>query len=129
MQNSPAASWIASLRSQTGYNWQLGAWVCGVEADVQLASQTSGNIYGFDPTGALITSPFSNKTINGGWTVGGGIEARLCGNLTARIEYLYLDLGTTHAIANNQNVTTLTTQFNSRLTDQVVRAGLNYKFY
>jgi hypothetical protein len=45
-----------------------------------------------------------------------------------REDYLYLDLGTTHAIANNQQVMTLTTQFGSRVTDQLVRAGLNYKF-
>ena len=174
---------------QTGYNWQLGPWVWGIEGDIQLAGQggnpvigcpdgicnpagpvfaafdqyqkiewfstlrarfgaslgpyallyatggaavgeiqTSGTMYGFDPSGALITSPFSNITINGGWTIGGGIEARLCGNLTGRIEYLYLDLGMTHALANNQNVMTLTTQFNSHVTDQVVRAGINYKF-
>jgi hypothetical protein len=30
--------------------------------------------------------------------------------------------------ADNQQVTTLTALFNSRITDQVVRAGLNYKF-
>jgi outer membrane immunogenic protein len=66
--------------------------------------------------------------MNRGWTTGGGIEARLCENLTGRIEYLYLDLGTTHAIANNQQVMTLTTQFGARVTDHLVRAGLNYKF-
>jgi opacity protein-like surface antigen len=175
--------------AQTGYNWQLGPWIWGLEADVQLADQrgtpiigcpdmvcnptgpviaafdryqkiewfatlrgrfgaaltphallyvnggtavgevqTSGNVYGYDPGGALATNQFSSVSINGGWTFGGGLEARLCGNLTGRIEYLYLDLGTTHAIANNQDVMTLTTQFNARVTDHVVRAALNYKF-
>jgi opacity protein-like surface antigen len=178
--------------AQTGYNWQLGPWVWGIEADAQLADQrgtpvircpdlicnptgtgpvivqfdqyqkiewfatlrgrlgaaitpnallyvtggwaigeiqSSGNVYGsFDQTGAIFTNPFSNITINRGWTAGGGIEARLCGNLTGRIEYLYLDLGYTHAISNNQQMMTLTTQFSSRVTDQILRAGLNYKF-
>jgi outer membrane immunogenic protein len=90
----------------------------------------SGNIYGsFDQTGAIFANQFSAIAMNRGWTAGGGIEARLCENrLTGRIEYLYLDLGTTHAIANNQQVMTLTTQFGARVTDQLIRAGLNYKF-
>jgi opacity protein-like surface antigen len=178
--------------AQTGFNWQLGSWVWGIEADAQLADQrgtpsircpdlicnpagtgpvnvqfdqyqkiewfatlrgrfgvaltphallymtgggaigeiqVSGNVYGsFDQTGAIFANQFSAITLNPGWTAGAGIEARLCENLTGRIEYLYLDLGTTHAIANNQQVMTLTTQFGSRMTDQLVRAGLNYKF-
>ena len=39
-----------------------------------------------------------------------------------------MDLGTTNATVNNQQVMTLVTQLNSRITDQIVRAGLNYKF-
>jgi outer membrane immunogenic protein len=31
----------------------------------------------------------------GGWTAGAGIEAALGGNMTARIEYLFLKLGNT----------------------------------
>ena len=111
------------------------ALVCGAQAECELVVESlDGNgsrlavTICFDPAGALTTSPFSNITINRGWTVGGGIEARLCGNLTGRIEYLYLDLGTTHALANNQTVMTLTTQLSSRVTDQLVRAGINYKF-
>ena len=37
-------------------------------------------------------SPASSDT-NVGWTVGGGVEAALAGNWTAKIEYLYVDLG------------------------------------
>jgi opacity protein-like surface antigen len=179
--------------AQTGYNWQLGPWVWGIEADAQLADQrgtpitrcpdllcnlvgtgpviaqfdqyqkiewfatlrgrfgaaltpsvllyvtaggavgeiqSSGNVYGsFDQTGSIFTNPFSAVTLNRGWTSGGGVEARLCGSLTGRIEYLFLDLGYTHAIVNNQQIMTLTAQFSSRITDQIVRAGLSYKFH
>ena len=54
------------------------------------------------------------------------------GNWTAKLEYLYVDLGTT----SGSFVTTipalgggvLTHNYSSRITDNIVRVGLNYKF-
>jgi opacity protein-like surface antigen/outer membrane receptor protein involved in Fe transport len=175
---------------QTGYNFQIGSWLWGIEADTQLTAQhanpkfvcpngicnpagpvvaafdqsqhlewfgtlrarlgalvtpaamvyvtggaavtglrTAGTLFGFDMTGAPLTNSFSNITINAGWTGGGGVEARLCGNWTGKVEYLYVTLGSMTTNLNNQDSgMTLTTTFNSRLVDQVLRAGLNYKF-
>jgi len=90
--------------------------------------RTAGDLFGFDPTGAPATNPFSNITVNAGWTVGGGFEARLVGNWTGKIEYLYMDFGSMTTGVNNQLNTTITALFNSRLADQVVRVGINYKF-
>jgi hypothetical protein len=39
-----------------------------------------------------------------------------------------MDFGTMTTNINNQTVMTLTAMFNSHITDQVVRAGVNYKF-
>jgi outer membrane immunogenic protein len=68
-----------------------------------------------------------------GWVVGGGVEAHLTDNWTAKLEYLYMDLGSfsqtlvaTGSIGTA--VATGTTTFNSHLTDSIVRVGLNYKF-
>jgi outer membrane immunogenic protein len=174
---------------QTGYNFQLGSWVWGIEADAQLSGQrnnpkficpgticnpagaviasfdqdqvvewfgtlrarfgaavtldtlvyatggaavaglvTAGNVFGYDPNGNPATNPFRNITINGGWTVGGGVEARLCGDWTGKIEYLYMNLGSMTTNLDNQQIMALTTSFNSRITDKLVRAGINYKF-
>jgi iron complex outermembrane receptor protein len=90
--------------------------------------RTAGDLFGFDPTGAAATNPFSNITVNAGWTVGGGIEARLVGNWTGKIEYLYMDSGSITTGVNNQLNMTLTAAFNARIADQLVRAGLNYRF-
>ena len=90
--------------------------------------RTAGDVFAFDPTGAPATNPFSNITVNAGWTVGGGLEARLLGNWTSKIEYLYMDCGSMTTGVNNQLNTTVTALFNSRLADHIVRAGLNYKF-
>ena len=89
---------------------------------------TSGNVFGYDPNGDPATNSFRNITINGGWTVGGGVEARLCGDWTGKIEYLYMNLGSMTTGVNNQQIMTLTAGFNSHITDKLVRAGINYKF-
>jgi outer membrane immunogenic protein len=66
----------------------------------------------------------------GGWTIGGGVEAKLWGAWSAKLEYLYVDLGSTTntfvipaAAAGNTNTTTNSYSFH----DHIIRVGLNYK--
>ncbi len=64
-----------------------------------------------------------------GWTIGGGYEMVLTGAWTAKIDYLYIDLG--HLSANApQNGLSPTNAFTykTHLTESLVRVGLNYKF-
>ena len=63
-----------------------------------------------------------------GWTVGGGIEGRIIGNWTAKVEYLFLDLGTVTTIPAPAANATIAAAFNSRVTDSILRVGVNYKF-
>ena len=79
---------------------------------------------------------FSNTRT--GWTVGAGVETKLGGGWSAKLEYLYVDLGiVNHALPipinpafgpgfNTGGVATATTS--SHVTDNIVRVGLNYKF-
>jgi outer membrane immunogenic protein len=59
-----------------------------------------------------------------GAAVGGGIEAALIGNWTAKAEYLYIDLGSISATIPAPFGWTVT----SPVRDHVARIGLNYKF-
>ena len=54
---------------------------------------TAGTVFGFDGDGNPVNTIVSSHNTKAGWTVGGGIEGRLAGNWTAKLEYLYLDLG------------------------------------
>jgi iron complex outermembrane receptor protein len=64
-----------------------------------------------------------------GWTAGAGIEGRLFGNVTGKIEYLYMDFGTISSVVDNPlNATPVSFTTNSHVTDNIVRAGVNYKF-
>ena len=125
---SQKVEWVSTLRARLGVAATPGiiAYLTGGAAVAGL--QTSGTLFGYDPTGAPAFNPFSTVAVNAGWTVGGGAEARIAGNWTAKVEYLYIDLGSMTTGVNNQLNTTATALFNSRLADHIVRAGLNYKF-
>ena len=64
---------------------------------------------------------FSIDGTRTGWTFGGGIETELGANWSARLESLYIDVGSDTVTAPNGTV-----EFKNRF--QVVRAGLSYKF-
>lgn len=56
----------------------------------------------------------------------------LSGNWTGKIEYIYVDLGTVSGAFATPIVTTsgafLVSRFSSRITDNILRVGVNYKF-
>src|SRR5262249_6824688 len=69
------------------------------------------------------------RTTKAGFAVGAGAEVRLAGNWTGKVEYLYLDFGRVATAATNPlNATPLAVNFDSHVTDHIVRVGLNYKF-
>ena len=75
------------------------------------------------------TTSFVSQTTKAGFAVGAGAEIRLAGNWTGRVEYLYLDFGRVATVATNSaNSTPLAINFDSRVTNQIARVGLNYKF-
>lgn len=131
-----------------GYNWQMGALVTGIEGDMSWSGlkdssggfRTENNWLGtvrgrlgynagtWMPyiTGGLAVGDIdahiggvgsSDKT-KAGWTLGGGVEARIAGPWTAKVEYLYVDLGDGGSIGGAR----------PDFTTNIVRAGLNYHF-
>jgi len=58
-----------------------------------------------------------------GWAAGGGVEAALAGNWTAKLEYLHVDLGSI-----NCGVLACTTPSRVGFHADEVRAGVNYRF-
>jgi outer membrane immunogenic protein len=79
-----------------------------------------------------VTGSFGNSTTRVGWTVGARVEGVVSGNWTAKIEYLYLDLGTvsgsfaTPIVAPSGAL--VATGYSSHTTDNVLRVGVNYRF-
>jgi outer membrane immunogenic protein len=96
---------------------------------------TGGLAYGQVDTKETIGGPVllsAPTTTNVGWTAGAGIEGAIGGGWTARLEYLYVDLGK----VNGSFVTAIpalsggviVSNYSSHITDNVVRFGINYKF-
>jgi ATP-dependent protease La (LON) substrate-binding domain/Outer membrane protein beta-barrel domain len=76
-----------------------------------------------------VSTQFTSHTTKAGWALGAGAEVRLGGNWTGKIEYLYLDFGKVSTTAGlPTNSTPLAINFNSHVTDHIVRVGVNYKF-
>jgi outer membrane immunogenic protein len=102
------------------------------------ASSTIGgfNITGPQGVNGSTITPFlgsaSNSSLRVGWTVGAGVEGVISGNWTAKLEYLYIDLGN----VSGSFVTPLIapsgafaiSSYSSHITDNILRVGINYKF-
>jgi outer membrane immunogenic protein len=100
---------------------------------------TGGLAYGEVKSSEIVggVAGFSSTSTNVGYTVGAGVEGVIGGNWTAKLEYLYVDLGRvsgafgTTIPAFGAGVVpsgTLTSYYSSRITDNVLRVGVNYKF-
>ena len=103
-------NWFGTVRGRVGYAF-----------DRFLPYFTGGLAVG--DIEANRTGFIGSKDTNAGWTIGAGIEGVIAGNWTAKVEYLYADLGDTTCSAVACGVPT-----NVDLTVNVVRAGLNYRF-
>ena len=103
-------NWLSTVRGRVGYSFDrfLPYFTGGVAIGDVEANRT-----GF----------IGSTSTNAGWTIGAGIEGVIAGNWTAKLEYLYADLGDTTCSAVACGVAT-----NVDLTVNVVRGGLNYRF-
>ncbi|MBN9085030.1 MAG: hypothetical protein BGP04_06480 [Rhizobiales bacterium 62-17] len=71
-----------------------------------------------------------NNNTRAGWTLGAGVEYAISGNWSAKLEYLYYDLGRTSGVGIQTNPVNpaefMTARF--RNNGHIVRAGINYRF-
>ena len=106
--------WFATLRGRVGMAF-----------DRTLVYGTAGGAAGELRSITAIPTGTSNTTVTyGTWTAGGGVEYGITDNLSARLEYLYLDKGHIATSVIGPPAATIT----SRVQDNLVRAGLNYRF-
>jgi outer membrane immunogenic protein len=112
-----SSRWLATFRGRAGWlaapNMYLYATGGLALANVNTASSANFN-------GTI--NNLSDSTTHAGWTVGAGLEWMFTPRWSAKVEYLYVDLG--HAtnplpISNNE----------LSLTENIVRVGINYHFY
>ena len=90
----------------------------GYTMDRFLVYGTAGLAYG---GGEVTVGGLSSSKTHVGWTIGAGVEAMLAPNITARLEYLFADLG-------KETYTTVLGPARVGIDTSIVRAAMNYKF-
>jgi len=107
---------LGTVRGRVGYTWKnLLPYVTG-----GLAYGKLNGSEGVPGTGG------SGSAWAAGWTVGAGLEAALAPNWSAKVEYLYVDLG--NPTVFNDVFIGVTVPQSVRTTASIVRLGVNYRF-
>ncbi len=103
-------TWLGTGRARIGYAW-----------DRFLPYITGGAAFG--NVKMIRSSGVSDSDTKIGWTLGGGVEYAFMGAWSAKLEYLYVDLG-----KGECGVTTCGVATDVEFKTNIVRAGLNYRF-
>ena len=113
--------WLDTLRGRVGFAWEHalfygtgGAAFAGTNANI---CNTALGVCGIDS---------QTRT---GWVAGAGVEYAIWQNISLKVEYLHADFGshnyfTTPLLLGTANIVTR----DVRLTDDIVRAGVNWQF-
>jgi outer membrane immunogenic protein len=110
--------WLATVRGRAGFAW-----------DRVLFYGTGGAAFG-SVQGSFGGLPTATSTQTG-WTAGAGVEWAFLPNWTAKVEYLYVDLGNSSCPPTScgfSPVGVANANTSISFTENIIRAGINYKF-
>lgn len=118
--------WFGTLRGRIGFQLTNDFLVYG----------TAGLAYGGTKSSAtLVFTPAGDGNYAGstsetklGWTAGAGGEYAFSGAWSVKLEYLYLDLGSTDVQMRDPTRPGQTIDYRFQHHDNIVRAGVNYRF-
>jgi len=130
--------WFGTLRGRVGVTFdRVMLYATGGLAAAEVKADY---LDGFNGVATPLAAGSANAT-RVGWAFGGGIEGAIDRNWSIKAEYLHLDFGSidqsvqasatnSFQIADTRVTITqnLTSAFHTRVTDDVFRLGLNYRF-
>ena len=99
--------WFGTLRARAGY--AMNSWLFYGTVGLAYGTLTMKNNF----------TTVSESHTSAGWTAGAGIEAAVWGNWTARVEYLYVDLGSSNFVLDGTS---------HGIQSNLLRVGVNYRF-
>ncbi len=118
--------WLSTFRLRAGYTWShflFYATAGGAVGDFRISTEPTD--FGHNPTAPL------------GWAAGAGVEYLFTDAVSVKLEYLYVNLGKVSCpsgilcSADNlepQNITKTLQSGSVSFTENLIRAGINYKF-
>lgn len=143
--NLQTGVWVWGLEADLAYSWvkgsdSSGTGVCaGVGCETRNTYLATGRgrigysfnrwlpyVTGGAAYGGIKMTPntgLSETKSRLGWTLGGGVEYAFLGAWSAKLEYLYVDLGKATCSAGTCGIDT-----DVKFKESIVRAGLNYRF-
>ena len=122
--------WFGTLRGRAGFLFSPTALLYATGGLAYGSVETGILLAGFNAAGAPISATASGSNTRVGWTIGGGAEWKFSPNWSAKLEYLYMDIGRTSntAFLTTAAGTGVGVNLTSRVTDNIFRAGINYQF-
>lgn len=126
--------WLATFRGRVGFladptlllygTGGLAAGELKYSHQTTLTAQLFLGAASTIPAGPLITTTLSTSESQTrvGWTLGAGLEKKFAPNWSAKLEYLYVDLGSKTYFAGTANQTDVSFH------DHIARVGINYAF-
>jgi outer membrane immunogenic protein len=126
MTDSTKATFLATVRPRIGVVFDRALFYA--TGGVAIGTVKTSDLFaGF---GGTVFKTTSNTTTRTGWTVGGGLEYAFGNNWSAKVEYLFVDLGNFDTIIPNSAAGAPdSTTVHHKYTDNIARVGLNYQFH
>ncbi len=125
-----STTWLSTIRGRAGY--AMDRTLIYATGGAAFANVKFSDIYrGHSPLGSTFDngSAASSQT-RFGWAVGGGLDYAFTNNWIISVEYLHVDLGSIDAsgLVTTLSPRTSTFNFSTKLTSDIVRGGISYKF-
>lgn len=123
---SQKLGWFGTLRGRLGYTPVDRLLIFATAGLAAGRAEVSGSMLSNNCIAGTCVSGSSSVTKTG-WAIGGGLEYAVTKNWSAKLEYLYFDLGHAgFAQVGNSVINPLAGE--AALRSSVARAGINYKF-
>jgi len=133
LSQSVKTDWLFTLRPRLG--WAANNWLFYVTGGLAVTRIKADYLF-TDTNSAANESASINKT-KAGWALGGGVEYGIVGGpWSVKAEYLHVDFSTVSTTSSNLTlgggtiaVPTQTFTHSAKLSDDIVRVGVNYKLH
>lgn len=128
------ADWLATIRGRLGFSTGRALFYGTGGAAFTSLNFHQHNAYSYGGTAPFQNYGSENTSVSDtltGWTAGGGVELKLGGAWSGKIEYLRVDFGniaSTGTVYSPAGVNRATVSHTADLSSDVVHVGLNYHF-
>jgi outer membrane immunogenic protein len=116
--------WLYTLRGRLGVSADRALYY--VTGGLAVGNESFSQNFFHTATGSAEAG--STSATKAGWTVGGGVEYAFTNRVSAKVEYLYVDLGSVSFNSVNTVFPTFTAANSANLKESIVRGGINFRY-